>query len=101
MQATLVDPRDQRWEENRPRYRVTLWKAGYRGSADYDVTDATDVEEVLRWARENIPAAGHYTVAVVADIGGSLGLIVIAGDASPPGVEGRPASLGTHDSALS
>jgi hypothetical protein len=87
MDVVPVDPRDQRWEQDRPRYRVAVWNRHYRGCADYEISEAIDVEQVLRWARENTPPGGHHTIAVVSDQGdGSIGLIVIGGDADPPGV---------------
>lgn len=87
MNVAPVDPRDQRWEQGRARYRVAVWNAAYHGCADYEITEVTDVEEVLRWARENTPSGGHHRVAVVSDYDEKhLGLIVIAGDADPPSV---------------
>ena len=80
LRAVLVDPRDQRWEETHPTYRVTLWNVGGRGSADYEITGAT-LAQVVEWAELNRPGYGRYTVAVmVDDRQRGRGLIVLAGD---------------------
>ena len=80
LRALLVDPRDKRWEETSPTYRVTLWNVGGRGSADYDITGAT-LAQVVEWAELNRPGYGQYTVALtVVDHYRDRGLIVLAGD---------------------
>jgi hypothetical protein len=84
LRAVLVDPRDKRWEETNPTYRVTLWNVAGRGSADYDITGAT-LAEVVEWAELNRPGYGQYTVAVVVDDGQrGRGLVIVAGDVERP-----------------
>ena len=57
-----VDPRDTQWEVDRPVYRVYFWHqppapagvpeehAGWHCD-EYRLSDVTDVEQVLGWAR--------------------------------------------------
>lgn len=87
MDVKLVDPRDQVWEDLKPRYRVTIWEAGDKASADYDVTSAGDVRDVLRWASTQAPTDGRWTVSLVCDIDGfdpGLGLILMGGSDTQP-----------------
>jgi hypothetical protein len=50
MDAVAVDPRDQTWEVDRPRYRVYFHEVN-GASDEYEVTGA-DVDEVIAWAEE-------------------------------------------------
>ena len=69
MRAQPVDPRDERWEDSRPVYRVYFWKrlqperadSGWR-SDEWRLEDA-DVDQVLEWAHAK--AAGRRFVAYV------------------------------------
>lgn len=53
MKSRRVDPRDTRWEEDDPVYRVHFWqrRGGSWASDEHEVWDAVDVEEVLEWIR--------------------------------------------------
>jgi hypothetical protein len=85
VRAVLVDPRDKRWADAHPTYRVTLWNVGGRGSADYDITGAS-LAEVLEWAELNRPGYGRYAVSVVVDDPErGRGLILLAGDVERAG----------------
>jgi hypothetical protein len=80
LRAVLVDPRDTRWEEPSPTYRVTLWNVGGRGSADYEITGAS-LDEVIEWAELNRPGYGQYAIGVVVDDSKQgRGLVMLAGD---------------------
>lgn len=60
MKVRGVDPRDSRWEDNDPTYRVYFWTrheapdsdpaSAAWASDEYEITGATDVREVLEWA---------------------------------------------------
>ncbi len=49
METLTVDPRDQRWELESPKYRVYFHDAN-RSSDEYEIAGA-DVDQVLTWAR--------------------------------------------------
>ncbi|MFS3127734.1 hypothetical protein ACLM5J_04940 [Nocardioides sp. Bht2] len=70
-----VDPRDIDWKSDRPAYRVYFWKLppAPLGVAqeqvmwhcdEYRLTGATDVDEVLGWAREQVKAEQTFVVYV-------------------------------------
>ncbi len=68
MQAQPVDPRDKRWEDSWPAYRVYFWgpmgppSSGAWASDEWRLTD-TDIDQVLEWA--NARASGGQFVVYV------------------------------------
>lgn len=48
MRTEQVDPRDVTWEVDRPVYRVVFRSAAV--SDEWELTEAADVAEVLKWA---------------------------------------------------
>jgi hypothetical protein len=66
VRATLIDPRDQRWESDCPAYRVCFWQSVGSGegsgwqSEEWELAEA-DVDEVLAWADAR---AGGRTISV-------------------------------------
>lgn len=97
MITTLVDPRDVRWEEPTPVYRVYFWHQPPIEGVDPDlvgwhceewrVTEAADVHEVLAWA--NGPAGDGRVYELFAEVtnGRGLGLLQLAGECPNPSVE--------------
>lgn len=87
MEINTIDPRTHDWETERPRYRVYFWKAvepqgesgrvGYE-SNEYEITEAEDIREVLRWAGDTAGPDRTFTVYVVVDHDGT-GLVHVAG----------------------
>ena len=73
MDVRGVDPRDVRWEVDRPRYRVYFWTAPADGvgtpSSDEHELSGAHVAEVLAWAAEQAAerAASWHEVFVVVD----------------------------------
>ncbi|TJY64044.1 hypothetical protein E4J89_19055 [Arthrobacter sp. CAU 1506] len=74
MDTTTVDPRDQTWEVDRPRYRVYFW-AG-TNSDEWEVSGA-DIPEVIDWAESNREGRS-YTLYACVPVDG-LGLVRLAG----------------------
>ncbi len=85
-----VDPRNIEWEVDRPAYRVYFWHqppapAGVAPTElmwhceEYRLSDVTDVEEILGWARAR--ATPDQTVVVYAECGdlGRSGLVRLWG----------------------
>jgi hypothetical protein len=64
-----VDPRTARRELYEPVYRVYFWGVAM-ASYEYELTGASDVGEVLRWAEEN-RGDRTYAVYVVWPVSGS------------------------------
>jgi hypothetical protein len=79
MQAHQVDPRDTRWEENHPAYRVYFWRDGV--SHEWELADG-DVDEVLRWAADRANGQQYAVYACVNSPAG-LGLIRLLGTDHP------------------
>lgn len=80
MEVQPVDPRDVEWDIDRPAYRVYFFDTTDGGfvSDEYEITAASDVDQVLAWARSE--ARGRPFVAYVMYQGGeSLGAIRLAG----------------------
>jgi hypothetical protein len=75
MDVIAVDPRDETWAVDRPRYRVYFHEVN--GTSDeYEVTGA-DVDEVIAWAEKQ---AGQRTyVLYVCVPANGLGLVRLAG----------------------
>ena len=86
MQARPVDPRDTRWEVDRPTYRVYFWSrretpdgAPAPASDEWEVSEA-DVDEVLTWARSAARGRSFVVYACASDSEG-LGLVRLLGSA--------------------
>jgi hypothetical protein len=76
MDIIAVDPRDQTWEVDRPRYRVYFHDAN-GASDEYEVTGA-DVDEVATWAEEQREGRSYAVLYVCVPADG-LGLVRLAG----------------------
>jgi hypothetical protein len=75
MEATSVDPRDQRWEIARPTYRVYFHTPS--GSSDEHEVAGGDVSEVMAWAEAN--AAGRTFVLYACVRHDGVGLVRLLG----------------------
>ena len=75
MNVDGIDPRDIKWEEDRPVYRVYFWHqplapAGVPQehmmfhSDEYRLSEADDVGEVLDWARTTARSDQTFTLYV-------------------------------------
>lgn len=73
MNVRGIDPRDIEREENAV-YRVYFWSAGRTMSDEYQLTEAADVREVLRWADAN---AGGREVEVLVVVDGCAAVYLI------------------------
>jgi hypothetical protein len=76
MNVRRVDPRDIEREEQAV-YRVYFWSAGRTRSDEFELTDATDVREVLRWIDAN--AEGREVEALVVVDGCEVGRGAVLG----------------------
>jgi hypothetical protein len=78
--ARLVDPRDARWEQWNPAYRVSLWTQSGDGwaSREFEIGGA-DVSDVLDWIREQRDVE-TFTLYAVVDRGEDRGLVRLAGN---------------------
>jgi hypothetical protein len=85
-----VDPRDTRWEVDWPVYRVYFWHqppapAGVAQEHvmwhcdEYRLTDVTDVEEVLDWARNHARSDQTFVIYVEQRDGQRSGLVRLFG----------------------
>ncbi|MCK9893745.1 hypothetical protein [Frankia sp. AgB32] len=92
----MVDPRETRWEVERPAYRVQFWSAPDSNphvaphSTTYEITD-TDVLAVLDWVTRT-RGDRVFVLYVVCRQGGELGQLRLAGQdptaSDPAGVLG-------------
>jgi len=58
VKVEAVDPRDTRWEDYHPVFRVYFWREAHGWSSDeFEITDA-NVAEVMVWAGSQLPAKG-------------------------------------------
>ena len=76
MIANRVDPRDERWEDRHPVFRVHFWKDNGE-SDEFEVRDA-DVNEVLRWAEEK-RLGRTFALYLRRDETNGPGLVLLAG----------------------
>jgi hypothetical protein len=76
VEIVSVDPRDQSWEIDKPRYRVYFCDAATK-SYEYEVSQADNVAEVMAWA-EAERGTRTYTLYACAERDG-LGLVRLAG----------------------
>ena len=75
MRVNGVDPRDQTWEVDEPRYRVCFHEAS--GTSDeYEVAGA-DADQVMAWAEEH-RGERSYVLYVCVPVDG-LGLVRLVG----------------------
>lgn len=79
MQTRGVDPRDIKWKVTPSVYRVYFWSDDDGGSDEHELTEVTDVREVLKWVDTH--ARGRPTEVFVRhnDDRGQPGLIRLAG----------------------
>ena len=79
MDIRSVDPRDQTWELDQPRYRVYFHDAD--GASDEYELHGGDVVDVLTWAQAQAQAqrAGRSFVVYVCVPGDGLGLVRLQG----------------------
>lgn len=109
MNHVPADPRDGRWEIDRPVYRVYFWRPDGGACREYELREAADVSEVLEWARsfpETEPGLNDWVPEVwVAhrDRIEALGLIRLMGAVRirrvrqrPSGSRTGPATAGTR-----
>ena len=75
VEVIAVDPRDQTWEVDRPRYRVYFHDTN--GASDEHEITGADVGEVIAWA-ETRRGPRTYVLYVCVDSDG-LGLVRLAG----------------------
>ncbi len=74
-----VDPRDQRWQVDRPTYRVALWSVnGDALVVWWHELHGPDVDEVLAWTAEHAQGRTSVVYVVHSDRDG-LGLFRVAG----------------------
>ena len=75
-----VDPRDEAWEVDRPRYRVHFWQLRDGGwvSDEWELP-ATDVIEAFWWSEEHADRGVYQMHAVVPDQEGRVGLVTLYG----------------------
>ena len=75
MHPRPIDPRDTEIEVTTPTYRVFFWEpqsdhgdtpSGFR-SDEYEIADAEDVHEVLKWAEANAGNDRIFMAHVVVD----------------------------------
>ena len=73
MNVRPVDPRDIECEE-KAVYRVYFWSAGRTRSDEFELTDAADIHEVLRWIDANADGREVEALVVVdgCDVGPAL-----------------------------
>jgi hypothetical protein len=88
--ASSVDPRDTLWEVDRPTFRVYFWHQQAAPadipqhvmayvSDEYRLTEASDVFEVIAWARATARDEQTFTLYVEQDSDVGPGLIRLAG----------------------
>jgi hypothetical protein len=99
MNIESVDPRDIRWEQHSPTYRVYFSERGT--SDEYEVTES-DIPEVLAWADDEARRTNRSYVAWlrVQDPQQGPGLIRLSGWEQPsedrPGKQTRPSYAVDH-----
>lgn len=80
LHVSVVDPRDQRWEIDKPAYRVYFAQALSGHSASIDerrVAGARSVAEVLDWANND---GREYTLWVEVPDEDGVGLVLLFGE---------------------
>ena len=89
MEISPVDPRDTRWEQTEPTFRVYFWERSDAAGVSIDdlawrseewrLTGVTDVRPALVWATGPAGRGREFELFVEADQGGSTGLVRVAG----------------------
>jgi hypothetical protein len=76
-----IDPRDQRREVARPKFRVYFWRRAGMGwaSNEFEVTGG-DVDEVIEWARERAYYDEVFTLYCCVESVQGLGLVRLLGE---------------------
>jgi hypothetical protein len=91
----VVDPRDTRWEQSSPIYRVYFWHRPPAESGtdqermmwhcqEWRLTEAADVHEVLAWANGPDGRGRMFELFVEASDSHGLGLLRLAGTSPVP-----------------
>lgn len=73
MRATPVDPRDVTWEISDPIYRVEFWDGIV--SDEWNVSEASNVAEVLHWAGKASAGRPFTLQVLVPDQGNGMGAL--------------------------
>lgn len=92
MDAAPIDPRDGKWEQKSPVYRVCFWEPAplppgvdisHQGwsSEEWRLTDAADVHEVLAWATGPVGQDRRFELFVEVAAQRGLGLRRLSGSA--------------------
>lgn len=77
MDVRQASPLDMNWHADLPAYRVYFWDGS--SSHEYELSDCHNVREAITWADENAGARRTYTLYVVVDRGGEMGLVRLFG----------------------
>jgi hypothetical protein len=95
MEVRHVDPRDTRWEEDYPTYRVYFFTVPGGVSEEYEIRHAPDVRTVIGWADEQAAGRTYILYALVSsDRPAASGLLTLTGyDPNRPTDPRRPADL--------
>lgn len=91
MHAATLDPRDIRWEQDLPTYRVYFYERAALGPEEEDghsswgayewrLTGATDVHEVLAWATGPEGRGRRFELFVEWSTAEGTGLLRLAGE---------------------
>ena len=78
METQRVDPRSATWEDYHPTYRVYFW-GDAMSSYEYELTGASDVQEVLRWAEDNKNGRTYTAYVVAKGQQGKVGIARVSG----------------------
>jgi hypothetical protein len=90
MNVKSVDPRDCQWENTSPIYRVYFWEHPSHASAEWRITDASSVHEVLAWAHTRAGTHQTFQVWVEATTEHGLGLMRLSGGDDPTATTREP-----------
>lgn len=61
MDVVGIDPRDQTWQDDAPRYRVHFFEGAT--SDEYEVSGAPDVRAVVDWADPDETDPATFTIS--------------------------------------
>lgn len=78
MDARAIDPRDQRWEVDRPAYRVHFVRAD-GGTEEYELAGG-DVLDALAWAHATSGAGRSFLLYARVDGPDGVGLVRLLGE---------------------
>lgn len=89
MEVIGVDPRDQVWEVDPPKYRVYFHSDGGRVSDEYELS-GVDIDAVIAWAHINRADRTFVIYACVPNRERGVGLVRLAGyDPNDPAAKDR------------